>query len=367
MYQTAQRHVKRHALATSSHTLACLLIGFFLAESALTAAAQTSAPPLSDSQARTPQSEGQQPLSLDARFRQFDDHYATKTAEMKQRIQEALTAIKQAPTAAEVAALKTTIGRLEAQVTRLTAGTTRTEGVLTGLTARIEATERAQAERTSKESNAASPSPPGALQKIDKPEKPVDSADASFNDALAALHGSKETTEPIRRWLELHPTHPEAAEGYLQLGFYLLNQQQLVMATYYLKHLIAAYPLNLQAKEAHAILSSIPPADAPKPKVSPKKTAKPSKTASPKPAAVSPSPKDGEALSKGEGKTSTAPIIDLPALPRHAAEKLGPPSSAAPSPVVPRATSKSTEGPITMPFFAPPPLDLPSKPAVPTR
>lgn len=351
----------------SSQALACLVTGLYLAGSALTAAAaQPPAPPPPDFETRTAQGEARALFSLETRFRQFDDHYATKTAEMKQRIQEALTAAKQAPSAAEVSALKTTIDRLEAQVTRLTAGTTRTEGVLTGLTARIEVAERAQAERTAKETAAASaPLAPGSLLKIGKSEKPVDPADASFNEALAGLHGPVETTEPIRRWLELHSTHQGAAEGYLQLGFYFLNRHQPVMATYYLKHLIAAYPMNLQAQEAKSILSNL--SDAPKPKVSPKKTAKPSKTASPKPAAVSPSPKDGEALSKGEGKTSTAPIIDLPALPRHEAEKLGPPSSAAPSPVVPRATSKSTEGPITMPFFAPPPLDLPSKPAVPTR
>lgn len=366
MYQTRQHRVTRRALTMSSQALACLLTGLALAGSALTvAAAQPPAPPPPDVETRTAQGEARALLSLETRFRQFDDHYATKTAEMKQRIQEALTAAKQAPNAAEVAALKTTIGRLEAQVTRLTVGTTRTEGVLTGLTARIEVAERAQAERAAKETAVVSPLlAPGTLMKTEKPEKLVDPADASFNEALAGLHGPVETTEPIRRWLELHSTHPEAAEGYLQLGFYLLNRHQPMMATYYLKHLIAAYPMNLQAQEAKNILSSL--SDAPKPKVSPKKTAKPSKTASPKPAAVSPSPKDGETLSKGEGKTSTAPIIDLPALPRHAAEKLGPPSSAAPSPVVPHIASK-TEGPITMPFFAPPPLDLPSKPAVPTR
>lgn len=360
MYQTTPRRVKRRALTTSNHALAWTLTSLFLAWSALAAAAQAPTPPLSDNEGRTPP-------SLDARFRQFDNHYATKTTEMKQSIQEALTAIKQAPTAAEIAALKAIVTRLEAQVTRLTAGTTRTEGALTGLTVRIEATERAQAERTSKESGAASPSPPGALQKTDKLEKPVDSADVSFNDALAALHGPKETTEPIRRWLELHPTHPEAAEGYLQLGFYLLNQHQPVMATYYLKHLIAAYPLNLQAKEAQAILSSIPLADSPKSRALPKKTSKPSKTADRKPAAAGLSLKDGGALSKSEDNASTAPAITPPEPSRHEAERLGPPFSTTPSPVAPHATSKNVEGPVSAPRIAPPLTGPPLKPTLPAR
>jgi len=296
---------------------------------------------------------------LDTRFRQFDDHYATKTAEMKQRIQDALTAAKQAASAAEVATLKATMARLEAQVTRLTAGTTRTEGVLTGVTARIELVERAQTEKAAKETAATvAMLTPGATQKT---EKAVDPADASFNEALAELHGSVETTEPIRRWLELHSTHPEAAEGYLQLGFYLLSRHQPVMAAYYLKHLIAAYPMNLQAQEAKSILSGLSLADAPKPKASPKKTAKPSKP-------TSPTPKDDKALSKSEDITPTAaPAIDLPALPHREAEKLGPTSSAPLSPVVPRIASRHTEGPITVPFLAPPPLDSPSKPATSTR
>lgn len=372
MYQTAQRHVKRHALATSSHTLACLLIGLFLAKSALTAAAQTSAPPPSDSQARTPQGEGRQPLSLDARFRQFDDHYATKTAEMKQRIQEALTAIKQAPTATEVTALKATIGRLEAQVTRLTAGMTRTEGVLTGLTARIEATERAQAERTPKESDAMSPSPPGALQKTDRSEKPVDPADTSFAEALAAFHGPKETTEPIRRWLELHPTHPEAAEGYLQLGFYFLNQHQPVMATYYLKHLIAAYPMNLQAKEAQAILSSLPLADAPKPRVLPKKMVKPAKATAQRTAptrgAVTPqndarTPKENEAMPQGD--TLTPKAVSAPNVTRQRQEGAAPPLSGQLLPVTPRTADKKTEGPVAHPPLPALPAGPPLTPVVP--
>lgn len=370
MSQTKRHRVIHHALTMSSQALACLLTGLYLAGSALTAAAaQPPAPPSPEFEARTAQGEARALLSLETRFRQFDDHYATKTAEMKQRIQEAITAAKQAPSAAEVSALKTTIGRLEAQVTRLTAGTTRTEGVLTGLTARIEVAERAQAERAAKETAAASaPLAPGALLKTEKSEKPVDPADAGFNEALAGLHGPVETTEPIRRWLELHSTHPGAAEGYLQLGFYLLNRHQPVMATYYLKHLIAAYPMNLQAQEAKSILSGLSLADAPKPKVSPKKIAKPSKTAGLKPVTVSPAPKNDNALSKSENPTPTAaPAIDPPMLPHREAEKLGPTSSTTPSPIAPRATSKKTEGPITMPSFAPPPLDLPSKPTVSTR
>ncbi len=358
MSQTRRHRVTQHALTMSSQAFACLLTGLYLAGSALTAAAaQPPAPPPPDVEARAAQGEARALLSLETRFRQFDDHYATKTAEMKQKIQEALTAAKQAPSAVEVAALKTTIGRLEAQVTRLTAGTTRTEGVLTGLTARIEVAERAQAERILKESSAAAVSPVGALLKTDKPEKPVDPADASFNEALAGLHSPVETTEPIRRWLELHSTHPGAAEGYLQLGFYLLNRHQPVMAAYYLKHLIAAYPMNLQAQEAKSILSGLSLADAPKSKISPKKTAKPSKT-------VSPAPKNDKALSKSEDPTPTAaPAINSPMLPHHEEEKLGPTSSTPFSPVVPRVASKHTEGPITVPFLAPPP----SKPAVSTR
>lgn len=353
----------------SSQAFACLLTGLYLAGSALTAAAaQPPAPPPPDVEARAAQGEARALLSLETRFRQFDDHYATKTAEMKQKIQEALTAAKQAPSAVEVAALKTTIGRLEAQVTRLTAGTTRTEGVLTGLTARIEVAERAQAERISKESSAAVVSPVGALLKTEKSEKPADPADASFNEALAGLHGPVETTEPIRRWLELHSTHPGAAEGYLQLGFYLLNRHQPVMAAYYLKHLIAAYPMTLQAQEAKSILSGLSLANAPKPKIPPKKIAKSSKATTPKPTAVSPAPQNDKALSKSEDPTPTAaPAIDPPTLPHREAEKLGPASSTTPSPVVPRVASKKTEGPITMPFFVPPPLDLPSKPTLPTR
>lgn len=370
MSQTKRHCVIQHALTMSSQALACLLTGLYLAGSVLTAtAAQPLVPPPPDFEARAAQGEARALLSLEMRFRQFDDHYAIKTAEMKQRIQEALAAAKQAPSAAEVAALKATIGRLEAQVTRLTAGTTRTEGALTGVTARIETIERAQTERAAKETAATAVLPPGAALKTEKSEKPVEPTDAGFNEALAGLHGPKETTEPIRRWLELYPTHPEAAEGYLQLGFYLLNQHQPVMAAYYLKHLIAAYPMNLQAQEAKNILSSLSLADAPKPKVSPKKIAKSSIATIPKPAAVSPAPKNDKALSKSEDTTPiAAPAIDPPTLPHHEAEKLGPASSAIPvSPVVPRATSKKTEGPITMPFFAPPPLDLPLKPTLPTR
>lgn len=356
MSQTKQRPMTRHALMTSSQVLTCLVTSLYLAGSALAAAAQTPVPlPL--------QSDAQAPSSFDARFRQFDDYYATKTAEMRQRIQDALAAIKQAPSAAEVATLKATVSRLEAQVTRLTAGTTRAEGALTGVTARIELVERAQTERATKEAAvAAATLASGAPLKTDKSEKLVDPTDTSLNEALAALHGPVETTEPIRKWLELHSTHPEAAEGYLQLGFYLLNRRQPVMATYYLKHLIAAYPMTLQAQEAKSIVSSLSLADAPKPKVSPKKkTTKPSKSASPE-------PKNDKALSKSEDTTPTAaPAINLPALPRHEAEKLGPTSSIPFSPVVPRVASKHTEGPITVPFLAPPPLDLPSKPAMPTR
>ncbi len=369
--QPHRRPLERHVPKTSSCALLCLLAGLSIAgcASTNTLSAQTlpnDVPadlrsPSGVSAPETARTPAPAPPAEDARIRQIDDHYATATAEIRQRIQDALAAVKQAPTASEVAALKATISRLEAQVTRLTAATTRTEGVLAGLTARIEVAERAQTERAAKEAAAASPSSPGAIQKTDKSEKPVDPADTSFNEALAGLHGPVETTEPIRRWLELHPTHPEAAEGYLQLGVSLVDRRQPVMAAYYLKHLIAAYPMNLQAQEAKSILSGLSLADAPKPKISPKKTAKPSKT-------VSPSPKDGKALSKSEVTTPiAAPTTDLPALTRHEAEKLGPASSTTPSPVVPGVASKHTEGPITAPFFAPPPFDLPLKPVVPTR
>lgn len=354
MSQTRHRRVTLHALTTSSQVLTGLVTGLYLAGSVLTAAAAQPPAPPPDIERRIEQGEARSRLVLNLRVREIDDHYATKTAEMKQSIQDALTAAKQAASAAEVAALKVTIARLETQVTRLTAGTTRAEGALTGVTARIELVERAQTERAAKEAAAALSPPPAAIQKPDKP-------DTSFNEAIAALYSPKETTEPLRRWIELHSTHPDAAEAYLQLGFYLLNRHQPVMATYYLKDLIAAYPLSLQAQEAKSILASPPLADAPKPKVSPKKTAKPSKTASL-------APKNGKALSKREDTTPTAaPAIDLPALPRHEAETLGPTSSTPLSPVVPRVASTHTDAPIRVPFLAPPPLDLPSKPVVSTR
>lgn len=372
-YRLRQRLLMRRLPEASKHILACLVTGLYLAGCASTETLSAKTPPdnvptaglNAPETARTP---APAPPVADAHIRQIDDHYAKTAAETRQRIQEALNAIKQAPTAAEVAALKATITRLEAQVTRLTAGTTRTEGALTGLTTRIETVERAQAERTPKEPAATSPPPSGALQKTERPEMRVDPADGGFDEALAALNGPTKATEPIRRWVELHPTHPKAAEGYFQLGLYFLNRNYPVAATYYFKRIQADWPLSLQAKETQAILANVPAPRAPAPQTLPKKPTTAAKRAGQErtpttkspvampnddrdlPQAKGPTPKTGEAMLEGERRTPSAPTL-----------------STAPSPVTPPAVSRTMNGPVSAPLIAPPPTGAPRQPAPPTR
>jgi len=276
--------------------------------------------------------------AIDARFRQIDDHYSRAGAETRQLVKQAIVTMKQAPSAADVAALKATVTRLEAQVTRLTTATTRTEGSLTGLTSRIHSVERAQTERAA-EQTAAATAPPGqaaAPLSVLPKSPPPDPIEAAFTEALDALNGPRGATEAMRRWLDLHPTHPKAAEGYFQLGFYYLNQHYPVAATHYLKRVISDYPMSLQASEAKMILSTISEPAVPAKKTAPKKTAKPARAAKPAKAAAKGIPPP-TSPTDGPGDV-TLPIRRAPdaspeASPKENNARIIPPLPIAPKPV----------------------------------
>jgi len=318
--------------------------------------------------------------ALDARFRQIDDHYSKAAADTRRLVQQALDAMKGAPSASDVAQLKAAVSRLEAQVTRLTTATTRTEGALTGLTARIESVERSQVEQAARQAAAASPPPPHAARQPDA-ARPADPVEAAFAEALEALNGPRHDPEPLRRWVELHPTHPRAPEGYLQLGFRMLDSHYPVAASYYFKRLIADYPMSLQASEARSVLSTLAlpqaprlPAGARKPANLSRKTARrtqaskapalsarsPGLPAGPEglPSASTPRAEPGAPSGSGiTGRTEAPPPVTLPRVRGN--------SPASTSPTQPGVDDTSGEARVTVPPATASPPGPPLRPAGP--
>ncbi|MBI3779553.1 MAG: conjugal transfer protein TraF [candidate division NC10 bacterium] len=215
--------------------------------------------------------------TVEARLRQLDDHYARNASETRELVQQALTTVKASPTTMDFVALKAALTRLEGQVTRLTTASARTENTLTGVTTRIQQVERAASEKEAERVAIPTtplldqPSPPSpSKSSAVAPTRPsVDPDEESFNRALEALSGPTHATEPMRAFLELHPTHVRAPEALFQLGMFFLNQNYPVAANFYFRRLIAEYPLTLQAKEAKEVkelpaLLDTPPGGTPK-------------------------------------------------------------------------------------------------------
>ncbi len=214
-----------------------------------------------------PQNDG---MTLDARLRQIDDQYARRLNETRQLVQQTLAGMKAAPSATDVAALKASIGRLETQVTQLLAAKGRMESTVGGVTGRLQGLERQLAEQAAVKA-AAVPVPQA---------KAEDPDDSGFATALKELDGPAMGAEPMRRWLELHPTHARVPEGLYQLGLAYDNRGYPTAATYYWKRLIADYPMSLQAKEAQGLLAALEPVPPPK-KATSKKSAAPARAAKP--------------------------------------------------------------------------------------
>lgn len=289
---------------------------------------------------------------MDERLRALDDHYAAAAAQTREVFDTLLASTKTGATSAELASVRTSVGQIAAAAARIESG-------LGTLTTRVRELERSMADLTLARS--ASPGPP-ATPTPGPAVTGEDPATAAFGEALTALQGIPHVTQPMRAWIERHPTHPKAPEALLQLGVTFLENGYRTAARHYFQRLTDEYAASRQAAEAQAIFRALTPPNPPgkKPAPATKSDVPETPTSSSAPVPPAPAPPTAPAPAKA------APAPASPASRAPAPSPATPPTPFGPgqpgppvSTIIPRPTAM--RGPSVFDERVPPRTPLPPR------